>query len=418
MKKFLVLLIMLMTAALLTCAAAEERPTVYTSGDYKYVLLEDGTAEIHYYAARDARKITELTIPTELDGYRVASIGNNAFSLGSALTSITIPDGITSIGDRAFVGCFSLTSITIPNSITSISATPLRSGRGLTRIIVSADHPTLATIDGVLFEKKTKTLIFYPSAFTAASYTIPQGVQCIGESAFAHCALESVTIPDSVTTISDSAFYQCEYLDAVAIADSVTSIGDSAFTDCLALNSITIPNSVTSIGDSAFFHCKRLESVTIPESVISIGTDAFSQCAYYLSFNVIRHSYADEWALANGFTCTYVKPTGLPYGDLTYRLQGDGTVLIVYCETTSGKLEIPAVIDGAPVTSIRAYAFAGGSTLAGVTIPDSVTSIDENAFKDCSYVTLTVGRDSYARQYCIDNGLPYTYPDANDWLLN
>ena len=45
-----------------------------------------------------------------------------------------------------------------------------------------------------------------------------------------------------------------------------------------------------------------------------------------------------------------------------------------------------------------------------------MTSIGEDAFSECDILTLTVSRDSYACQYAIDNGLVYTYPDANDWL--
>jgi len=41
---------------------------------------------------------------------------------------------------------------------------------------------------------------------------------------------------------------------------------------------------------------------------------------------------------------------------------------------------------------------------------------DDAAFDDCPNFTLTVGRDSYAKEYCVANGLKYTYPDANDWL--
>ena len=55
--------------------------------------------------------------------------------------------------------------------------------------------------------------------------------------------------------------------------------------------------------------------------------------------------------------------------------------------------------------------------LTAVDIPDSVTFIGNHAFDGCDSLTeIIVGRDSYAKQYCIDNGLSYTYPDANDWL--
>ena len=115
MKKLLAVLLttlLLMTA----CAWAEEaEPTVYTSGDWKYVLLEDGSAEIVDYNG----KATRLTVPAEIDGIAVTSIGDRAFDYSSP-TSITLPDSITAIGDKVFYCCSSLTSITLPKFLASI----------------------------------------------------------------------------------------------------------------------------------------------------------------------------------------------------------------------------------------------------------------------------------------------------------
>ena len=94
MKKFLVLLIMLMAASMLTCALAEEDQPKYTSGNYEYILLEDGTAEITRYNGRDKK----LTVPAELDGHQVSAIGDYAFSACTSLSSITLPDNLVSIG--------------------------------------------------------------------------------------------------------------------------------------------------------------------------------------------------------------------------------------------------------------------------------------------------------------------------------
>ena len=56
--------------------------------------------------------------------------------------------------------------------------------------------------------------------------------------------------------------------------------------------------------------------------------------------------------------------------------------------------------------------------LTDVTIPDSVTFIGDGAFNMCFDLTLTVPRNSYALEYAKTNNIPYTYPDANDWLNN
>ena len=416
-KKWFVALLMVvvMMYACWTGAVADEERKTFTSGDYEYALLDDGTVEITGYNG----KAEKLTIPNMLNGKKVTSIDNRAFYLCNSLISIiipdsvekisvnpfaycrtlksifvssehpyffaidgvlfrkadsclisypkgreyttynipqgitaiessafydckfltrvTIPDSVTSIGDCAFYLCSSLTSVSIPDSVEQIGTNPFAACFELKTISVSPEHPYFATIDGVLFRKADKALISYPASISSSTYTIPQGITSIGDSAFFYCySLTSVSIPDSVTSIGDSAFSYCDSLTSVSIPDSVTSIGDEAFYSCSSLTSVNIPDSVTSIGDSAFYYCDSLTSVSIPDSVTSIGNRAF-----------------------------------------------------YYCDS-----------------------------LTSVSIPDSVTSIGDYAFGDCSNLTLTVPRNSYAAEYAKTNNIPYTYPDANDWLNN
>ena len=231
-------------AILLTClmlipcgvAMVGEAETL-TSWDCKYTISGDGSATITKYFGKDE----ELTVPAELDGHPVTAIGDMAFAFCDSLTSITLPDGLTSIGDYAFFSCDSLTSITLPDGLTSIGANPFASCDQLTRINVSPDHPTLETIDGVLFDKITRTLICYPCAFTAESYAVPQGIQAIGDYAFSYCtSLTSIDIPDSVTSIGKWAFYECDALTSITLPDTLTSIGDMAFAGCPNLT-LTVP---------------------------------------------------------------------------------------------------------------------------------------------------------------------------------
>ena len=194
------------------------------------------------------------------------------------------------------------------------------------------------------FDKKTGTVTDCDSSVTKAniSHTIKGvTVTSIGGSAFRYCtSLTSVTIPDSVTSIGGSAFYGCTSLTSVTIPDSVTSIGGSAFYNCKSLTSVTIPGSVTSIGWSAFYGCASLTSVTIPDSVTSIGNCAFASCT----------SLTGIWVAE---------------GNSHYANDASG---VLFNKDKTTLVQCPGAF-------------------AAYTIPNSVTSIGEYAFYDCTSLT-------------------------------
>src|SRR5665213_2516643 len=288
---------------------------VTSIGDYAFlncsgltsVTIPDSVTSIGSAAFYQCSGLTNLTIGTS-----VTSIGDYAFYNCSKLTGVTIPNSVTSIGVYAFEFC-GLTSVTIPNSVTSIGNDAFGDCSGLTAITVAALNPVYSSVGGVLFNTNQTTLIQCPGG-KVGSYTIPNSVTNIGDSAFDHCSgLTSVTIPNSVTSIGSAAFFNCSGLTSVTIPNSVTSIGNDAFGACSGLTAITvaalnpvyssvggvlfntnqttliecprgkvgsytIPNSVTNIGDYAFDYCSKLTGVTIPNSVTSIGVEAFYYC--------------------------------------------------------------------------------------------------------------------------------------------
>jgi len=84
-----------------------------------------------------------------------------------------------------------------------------------------------------------------------------------------------VTLP--VTEIAEGAFYGCYYLNSITLSEGLQTIGNYAFAKCV-LNTLDIPETVTTIGYSAFSHCTALKSVVIPSSVTDLGDRAFADC--------------------------------------------------------------------------------------------------------------------------------------------
>ncbi|MDO5325378.1 MAG: leucine-rich repeat domain-containing protein [Clostridia bacterium] len=299
------------------CSSAEN---VYTK-DYSASILPDGTLKIFRYKGIEKN----LIIPNIIEGRKVTAIGKEAFSF-QPITNITIPENITNIEESAFHRCSSLKSVTFLGSVSKLDSNPFLFCENLSQIVVAPDHPTLAVIDGVLFYKPEKRLIFYPQTKLSSIYSIPEGILSIGNYAFFECNnLSSIIIPDTVKEIGYRAFSSCERIENLNIPDSVVSIGDYAFQGCQKLSSIDIPDSLTTIGKAVFSGCHSLLSIVIPDSVTTIGDYAFAECDSVLSISIPKS-----------------------------------------------------------ITTIGNYVFSGCTNITSISIPDSLTSLGANPFKNCA----------------------------------
>lgn len=276
MKRYLPLLLLLM---LFIPTLAEDEPTEYKSGDFGYILLDDGTAEITQYFGTDA----VLRLPETIDGFTVTSLGDDIS------TMISSPE---------------VQRIFIPDTLTHTTGNPFQMFSALTNFVVSPDHPVFAEMEGVLFRKADKALIAFPNGMRTQTYRVPYGILAINDYAFAYSPLMMVTMPDSVTFIDACAFNQCSGLRSITLSYGMTAIPDGFLTNCWRLRGLTIPDSVTTIGSSALAYCDSLTTVTIPASVTFIAPDAFEKSPN-VTLLVPRASYARQYAVEHGIAYTY-----------------------------------------------------------------------------------------------------------------
>ncbi|MDE5607476.1 MAG: leucine-rich repeat domain-containing protein, partial [Muribaculaceae bacterium] len=406
--------------------------------------IPNSVTSIGSYAFYGCSGLTgELTIPNS-----VTSIGGYAFDGCSGLTgTLTIPNSVTYISEYAFYGCSGLISVTIPNSVNSIGNSAFEDCSGLKDVTIEDGSETLSfgkdAFSNVPIEKlylgRYFTGSYYPDSMNPFSWhtslsnlTIGNSVTKIGDDAFRGCSglknviiedgsgtlsfgddvfynvpietlylgrnftcssskasdrpfynktsLSDLTIGNSVTSIGSSAFYGCSGLTgSLTIPNSVTSIGIEAFDGCSGLTSVTIPNSVTKIGESAFFGCSGLTgSLTIPNSVTSIGGRAFEDCSGLKNVTIEDgpKSLSFDWRVFNNVPIE------------TLYLGRNFT-----CST--------------PTASHQPFSYK--TSLSSLTIGNSVTSIDSEAFRDCSRlkeVTIEDGSETLSFGNDVFYGVP------------
>ena len=347
------------------------------------VIIPEGITSIGEEAFRSCSALTEVTIPSSMTSIGetafcdcgalksiaipsgVTEIKATTFCECTSLVSVTIPDSVTTIGSSAFYKCTALTEITIPSGVTSIESDAFDECSSLTAFTVAEGNATYKSQDGVLMSEDG-TQLFYPKGKSGA-YTIPNTITIIDNEAFSGCTgLTEITIPESVTEIDKGAFNGCSSLTAINVAEGnenyasvdgvLYDIGMSSLIRVpeAKSGSLVIPDIVSSIDLMAGFDCNYLTAITLGENISSIPTDFW------------------EFAVTNIYVAegndTYASQDGVLFSK-------DLTTLVRYPSGRSGAYIIP---DG--TETIAQVAFYDQQLLSELTIPDSVTTIENIAF--------------------------------------
>ena len=342
-----------------------------------------------YVSGHSSEYNSTIVIPDVYEGLNVTSIGEQAFINCSNLTTVVIPKSVKSIDNEAFKGCVNLNSVVTrniepltigANCFENYSGATLYVPAGCEAAYQAANYWNNFNIMGLFTETQTD---LQGVKYTANNDGNTCYVSGHSDEYSATIAIPAVFEGRIVTSIRRYAFSGCSLLTSITIPNSVTSIGDYAFHRCSGLTSVTIPNSVTSIGEYAFELCSGLTSVTIPNSVTSIGRGAFHGSFGLTSIIVdVDNIYYDSRDNSNAI------------------IETASNTLIAGCKATVIPNSVTSIGDQAfwdcsgltsitipnSVTSIgdRAFAFSG---LTSITIPNSVTSIGDWAFGSCSGLT-------------------------------
>ncbi len=360
-----------------------------------------------------------IVIPKMNQGLPVTMIAGEAFANCTVLTDIVIPDSVTEIGPRAFSGCTGLTDVLIPGSVTKIGTATFSSCTNLKKVHIQ-DIAAWCNIDfggytanplcyakSLYRNNAPITTIEVPDGVTGISpyafynyqgltkIVVPGSVESIGKDAFSQCndlkgvyitdlsawcnvafggytanplyyaknlyingeVVSRLEIPEGVTKISSCAFYGGSGLTEVILSNSVTSIGDNAFSACWNLTDVIMPDGVTSIGDNAFSACKGLTEIAISDSIESISNTTFSGC------NNLQYNVKD----------------GLKY-------LGNEQNLYVCLMGMENDVESVVIESGCKVIATRALSDC--RALLEVVIPESITHIGKDAFKNCDVLII------------------------------
>lgn len=415
-----------------------------------YTLNADHTATVANYDNSTPDGVIDIpdTVISGGQPYTVTAIGYSAFgSLSTPInvSSVFIPATVLSIGDSAFIYCDALTTVTfaensqlksieraafwgsehvhprfkeikIPDSVETIGNGAFYECRDLERIALPSALQTLSTVT------------FY-NCTALSEVTFPASLKTIESSAFSGCRnLSEVKLPASLTAIQSSVFHLCINLKTVSYDGSleqwsrITADNDVLGYSCPSLvmsdytaqfilvknafldpppktvtitkytgteSTVILPSTinswpVTKIGEAAFQDNTTITSVTIPASVTEIGSNAFAGCT-----NLTSVHYEGDWS---NLTIQSGNPAvqdaaNAPLFD--FEFTPDNTAVIVTNYKYNGAaadVTIPSRYQGKPVTTIGHAAFFN-SAVTSVTIPDSVTSISDEAFINCPQLT-------------------------------
>ena len=281
------------------------------------------------------------------------------------------------------------------------------------------------------------TEVEVPSSVTykGTTYTVTN----IGQFAFdGDSTITSISIPTTITKIERHAFDGTS-VTSITLPDGLTSIGTYAFSGCHNLKSITLPESLTNLENFAFNECTSLTSVVIPEGITTFDFMIFPKCSSDLMVYLpkttkeIKHSDATNESTPKHILCLMTTPPSsifcsinhvvaytlyIPYGKTSVYSEKvkveDGYITNVTLVEIDDNYFTYSFTDSTKTATVTGYygyeknvevpkrvwpykyiiytvtdigSVFRAKDIESVTIPKGVTTINANAFSECTNLT-------------------------------
>lgn len=321
----------------------------------------------------------------------ITTIGDDAFSYNTSLTSIKIPNTVTSIGKkRAFQGCTNLTSIEIPDTVTYIGDYCFSGCNRLQKIKLSKKIQTI-----------NQRLLQGCSSLTEIE--IPEGVKSIGYAAFISCnKLTTITLPASLTSFNGTAIAGLSRLTEVKVADGNNSFkfengillskdGKTMYMALLTLTEINVPNGVVSIvGDT--LSGSSATKIILPDTVSSNLSGTVFNGMNKLT-KIELSSTSKNLKLVDGNLYSYDGKRFIKYmgTSKTFTVPEGVETLVSRCITKSmTTLNLPSTLK-----VIEGWSLSSMSGVNLLNIPASVTTMYTYSFSADTKLRVAEGNSTY-----------------------
>ena len=310
-------------------------------------------------------------------GKSVKGVGVYAFYGCTGMSSISLGNGLNIIGDYAFANCLTMTSV------------------NLDRI------SNLTTISDYAFA----------NCQSMEKFTVPINVTTIGNNVFEDCySMIGINMSNAE---EKNGFSVEEEMASTNNATALNNFGKNVFKGCANLRSVTFPRTFSnangpvsgSIDVSEFRGCENLKYVTAANPSLKITGGAVDTSYTFDSFkaDVPAEFYLESVDSSQFHTCatnnymafSYLNSDGTKQNlyELTvqetsgkkavYRVNSSNQ--LVYCEFDSGleTVTMPDTVGPYQITVIGSGIFRNNCYLRRITIPSSITTIEDSAFKGC-----------------------------------